>query len=46
MDFDIAELRDAKERKKAQASLQRQEEQLAVAVATWNSDILPKWDTM
>ncbi|XP_042225776.1 TBC1 domain family member 14-like isoform X2 [Homarus americanus] len=40
------ELRDAKERKKAQATLQRQEEQLAAAVATWNSDILPKWDTM
>ncbi|XP_071520095.1 uncharacterized protein [Panulirus ornatus] len=40
------ELRDAKERKKAQATLQRQEEQLAIAVATWNSDILPKWDTM
>lgn len=40
------ELREAKERKKAQATLQRQEEQLAVAVATWNSEILPKWDAM
>nr|XP_045597853.1 TBC1 domain family member 14-like [Procambarus clarkii] len=40
------ELREAKERKKAQATLQRQEEQLAAAVATWNNEILPKWDTM
>ncbi|XP_045124640.1 TBC1 domain family member 14-like isoform X1 [Portunus trituberculatus] len=40
------ELREAKERKKAQANLQRQEEQLAIAVATWNTEILPKWDTM
>ncbi|KAK8724054.1 hypothetical protein OTU49_011422, partial [Cherax quadricarinatus] len=38
------ELREAKERKKAQATLQRQEEQLAAAVATWNNEILPKWD--
>lgn len=40
------ELREAKERKKAQANLQRQEEQLAAAVATWNNDFLPKWETM
>lgn len=40
------ELREAKERKKAQANLQRQEEQMAAAVATWNNDILPKWDQM
>ncbi|XP_068207350.1 TBC1 domain family member 14-like [Palaemon carinicauda] len=40
------ELREAKERKKAQANLQRQEEQLAAAVASWNNEFLPKWETM
>ncbi|KAK7066370.1 hypothetical protein SK128_001112 [Halocaridina rubra] len=40
------ELREAKERKKAQANLQRQEEQLASAVAMWNNEFLPKWETM
>ncbi|KAK3851910.1 hypothetical protein Pcinc_041471 [Petrolisthes cinctipes] len=40
------ELREAKERKKAQANLQRQELQMATAVTTWNNDILPKWDQM
>ncbi|XP_042856784.1 TBC1 domain family member 14-like [Penaeus japonicus] len=40
------ELKEAKERKKAQASQQRLEEQMAAAVTTWNSEILPKWDTM
>ncbi|CAH1782530.1 unnamed protein product [Owenia fusiformis] len=40
------ELKEMKLRKKQMALRLRQEEMLKNAIATWNDDILPNWDTM
>ncbi|XP_071441998.1 TBC1 domain family member 14-like [Hetaerina americana] len=47
--LEAARKKDLKEAKKRKKQLQQQlklEEQLAHAVRVWNSEILPKWDTM
>ncbi|XP_076034464.1 TBC1 domain family member 12-like isoform X2 [Oratosquilla oratoria] len=40
------EQKEAKARRKAQVAQLKQEEQVSSAVAVWNNEIIPKWDTM
>ena len=42
----FSELKEAKEKKKAQAALLKQEQHLATAVASWNNEFIPKWNTV
>lgn len=41
-----SEIKEARERRKAQAILLKQEKQLRDSVHVWNTTILPKWNTM
>ncbi len=42
----VAELKEAKRRKKRMAEQIKHEEELAAALKVWNTEILKDWDTM